>query len=108
MNKLIIFLIFFLILLLLYFFYKFNYKVLTGIVCIDRDSDLSQKIYDALKENNVKDIMIVTRETDKNIINFWKNKAMIVTIPHYEIDGRHNMDKIAEKRQLVINYEKKK
>jgi len=108
MNKLIFFLIFFLILLLLYFFYKFNYKVLTGIVCIDRDSDLSQKIYDALKENNVKDIIIVTRETDKNIINFWKNKAVVVTIPHYEIDGRHNMDKIAEKRQLVINYAKKK
>jgi GT2 family glycosyltransferase len=65
-------------------------------------------MYDALNENNVKDIMIVTRETDKKTIDFWKNKAMLVTVPHYEINGRHNMDKIAEKRQLIIDYAKKK
>jgi GT2 family glycosyltransferase len=52
--------------------------------------------------------MIVTRETDKKTIDFWKNKAMLVTVPHYEINGRHNMDKIAEKRQLIIDYAKKK
>jgi hypothetical protein len=110
MNKLIFFLILFFIFCVAVFFYKFNYnyKVLTGILYIDRDSDLSQKMYDALNENNVKDIMIVTRETDKKTIDFWKNKAMLVTVPHYEINGRHNMDKIAEKRQLIIDYAKKK
>lgn len=42
-NIVIFFLICFLICLLLWFFCKkFDYKVLTGIVCIDRDSDLSQ------------------------------------------------------------------
>ncbi len=103
------FLIFFFICLLLYFFCRVEYKVLTGIVCIDRDSDLSQKLYDALTANDVRDIMVVTRETDENIIEFWKNKAMlVVTVPHYEINERHNMDKIAEKRQLIINYAKKK
>ena len=60
---------------------------MTGIVCIDRDSDLSQKVYDALTENDVRDIMVVTRETDENIIEFWKNKArLVVTVPHYEIN----------------------
>lgn len=108
-NIVIFFLICFLICLLLWFFCKkFDYKVLTGIVCIDRDSDLSQKLYDALIENNVNDIMVVTRETDTNIINFWKNKATVVTVPHYDINGRHNMDKIAKKRQLITNYAKKK
>ncbi len=83
-------------------------NVLTGIVCIDRDADLSRPLYFALLENNVNDIMVVTRETDKHTIQFWKDKATVVTIPHYEINGRHNMDKIAQKRQLVINYAKKK
>lgn len=108
MIKLIFFLILFFIFCVAVFFYKFNYKVLTGILYIDRDYDLSQKMYDALNENNVKDIMIVTRETDKKIINFWKNKAMLVTVPHYEINGRHNIDKIGQKRQLIIDYAKKK
>jgi len=114
MNKIIFLIIYMIIVLIIFlllyfkFYYKFNYKILTGIVCIDRDSDLSQKMYDALTENNVNDIMIVTRETDKNSINFWKNKARIVIVPHYEITGRHNIDKIAEKRQLIINYAKKK
>lgn len=109
MNNLIIFLIFFFICLLLYFFYRVDESnVLTGIVCIDRDSDLSQKLYDALIENNVNDIMVVTRETDTNIIEFWKSKAFVVAVPHYEINGRHNMDKIAQKRQMIIDYAKKK
>ncbi len=92
-------------------FYKqvnFDYKVLTGIVCIDRDSDLSQNLYDALLENNVSDVMVVTRETDTNIIDFWKGKAFVVTVPHYEINERHNIDKIAEKRQMIIDYAKKR
>ena len=68
MYIIIFFLIFFLICLLLWIFCnKFDYKVLTGIVCIDRDYDLSQELYDALIENNVNDIMVVTRETDTNI-----------------------------------------
>ena len=83
------------------------HNVLTGIVCIDRDADLSRPLYVALLENNVNDIMVVTRETDKHTIQFWKDKATVVTIPHYELNGRHNFDKIAQKRQLVINYAKK-
>ena len=84
------------------------HNVLTGIVCIDRDADLSRPLYFALLDNNVNDIMVVTRETDKRTIQFWKDKATVVTIPHYEVNGRHNFDKIAQKRQLVINYAKKK
>jgi hypothetical protein len=92
----------------IYFKHSDKNKVLTGIVCIDRDFDLSQKLYDALIENNVKDIMIVTRESDENTIQFWKNKAKTVTVPHYEINGRHNMDKISEKRQIIVNYAKQR
>jgi hypothetical protein len=109
MKSLLLFLLGAVIWLSLYFFYRTNQlNVLTGLVCIDRDSDLSQNLYAALVANNSKDIIVVTRETDKKIINFWKNKSKLITVPHYEINGRHNIDKIAEKRQLIVDYAKKK
>ena len=83
-------------------------NVLTAIVCIDRDADLASQLYNSLLKNNCKNIMIVTRESDIKTINFWKNKAIVKTIPHYKINGRHNFNKIAEKRQMVIDYSKGK
>ena len=52
--------------------------------------------------------MIVTRESDTKTVNFWKNKAIVKTVPHYEIKDRHNCEKIAEKRTIVVDYAKRK
>jgi hypothetical protein len=83
-------------------------SVLIGIVCINRDSDLCERLYKSILDNGGKDIIIVTRKTDDKIIDFWKSRCKIIrTIPHYEISGRHNMQKIAEKRNIVIKYARK-
>lgn len=85
----------------------YDNKILTAIVCIDRDSDMCSKLYESLLLNNAKDIIIVTRDSDIRIINFWKKYAIVKTIPHYEIVQRHNMTKIAEKRTIIMDYANK-
>jgi hypothetical protein len=79
-------------------------RVLTGVVCTDRDIDLAPQLYKSLRENISHLIMIVTRETDTRQQEFWRDKAAIKTIPHYEIHNRHNMAKIAEKRTIIVDY----
>ncbi len=84
--------------------YIADMNILVAVICIDRDADVAEKLYDALIKNNAKDILIVTRESDTKIIKFWENKSIIKTIPHYEIKNRHNFEKIAEKRTIAMNY----
>lgn len=79
-------------------------RVLTGIVCTTRDIELAPKLYNALLSNTVGDIMVVTRETDHETIQFWKDKAIVKTVPHYTIEGRHNIEQIAMKRTIIMNH----
>ena len=83
-----------------------NKSVLTSVVSIDRDIDLASKLHKALIKNRCKNILIVTRESDINTIDFWKSRAKIITVPHYDIVSRHNFDKLVLKRQIVLDYAK--
>ena len=85
----------------------FDYKILTAIVTIDRDVDIADKLYLSLIQNGSKDILIVTRDSDYKTIQFWNNKAIIITVPHYEIKDIHNLDKLSKKRNIVMDYAKK-
>ena len=108
-NKFKLLLCFFLIV-TLYCAYTLSFKsnkILTAIVCIDRDSDLAEQLYQSLINNGSIDIIIVTRTTDLKTIKFWSNKAIIKTIPHYHIQKRHNYQKLALKRTIVLDYAKR-
>ena len=84
-------------------------KIIVGIVTIDRDSYLSKKLYNSILRNfNYKPyIIVVTRETDIKTINFWKDKSILITIPHYNIEKRHNYERISYKRSICMNIAKK-
>jgi len=86
--------------------YSCNTKILTGIVCTDRDVNLAPKLLSGILKNTQEEIIVVTRETDVQTQIFWENKAKIVTIPHYDIEQRHNIQKIAEKRTIIVDYAK--
>ena len=86
--------------------YNINKKVLTAIVTIDRDIDLAPSLYIALLNNKVKDILVVTRDSDTETVNYWQNKATVFIINHYEINARHNMEALAKERQMVMDYAK--
>ncbi len=97
--------------LFLYFYYEswvepLPPKVLIAIVCIDRDADLAPKLYKALIQNGALSILVVTRETDHKMKNFWQDKALVKTVPHYSIQERHNIQRIAEKRQIALDHAK--
>lgn len=92
------------ILSLLYVQIKKTMKILTGIICIDRDSDLAPQLYNSIKRNKAEYIIIVTRNSDLNMINFWKGKANVITVPHYDIQERHNFDAIIQKRNIIVQY----
>ena len=92
-------------------------SILIGLPTIDRDITKASKMYDSLMKSintlqnsdNVFgdkltiDICIITRETDVNMINFWKDKAKIYLVPHYEITNRHNWNKIVETFNILAN-----
>ena len=82
------------------------FRVLTAVLCIDRDADLAPKLYEAIRFNTTGPILIVTRERDKETRDFWQNKAILELVPDYEIQKRHNFIKIAEKRSLALKYAK--
>lgn len=77
-------------------------NVLIGIPTIDRDINKAVNMYETLlksieKTNNYHiDIVVITRESDIHSIDFWKNKCRIITVPHYEITGRHNLKKLTD------------
>lgn len=83
-----------------------RFKVLTAVVTIDRDVDMAQQLYDAIRANTLGEILIVTRENDIETREWWQDKATVEVFPNYEIKGRHNIPKIAEKRALAIDYAK--
>lgn len=85
-----------------------------GILCIDRDYDLLDELFQSIVESckyaDVIPIFIVTcRSTDVNCVKFWKSKELIEfkchinIMPEYSITGRHNYEKIAECRNIIIN-----
>ena len=50
------------------------------------------------KYNIIVDLVVITRESDKKIIDFWKDKVhKIVLVSNYTIKSRHNFQKISEK-----------
>jgi hypothetical protein len=77
-------------------------KIMIGLPCIDRDSDLLELLYEklnisinyAIKYYNIEFILApFMRKTDENCIDFWKSKnADITLMPTYKIYGRHNWD----------------
>jgi hypothetical protein len=85
-------------------------KIMIGLPCIDRDSDILELLYEKLNDginyaNEYYNIEFVfapfMRESDINCIDFWKSKnANITLMPTYKIDGRHNWD------MLVITFNK--
>lgn len=85
-------------------------KVLIGMACIDRDSDICHIVYEKLLLNiqkypNIKfDILIVTRHSDKKIIKYYKNKAIIIKVENYIITDRHNMNMISKKYNIIRKY----
>lgn len=83
-----------------------RFKILTSIVTTDRDVDLAPQLYAAIRSNILGEIFIVTREQDVETREWWQNKATVEVFPNYEIEGRHNIPKIAEKRNLALKYAK--
>lgn len=91
--------------------------VMVGLPTIDRDSDIADKMYNALiisinelkkKYNIIVDLVVITRESDKKIINFWKDKVhKIVLVSNYTIKSRHNFEKISEKFNKLADIAKK-
>jgi hypothetical protein len=93
-----------------------NPKILICMLSIDRDADIAQKVYDKIiiSNNNFKlqfpkatiDMIVITRIIDSQIINFWNNKAKIITVDNYTIDydKRHNHDAIVKKSNILIKY----
>jgi hypothetical protein len=81
------------------------YKIMVGIVTIDRDINYAQILLNSIIQNGIdmKDIYVCTRETDTKIIEFWKPIVNVITINHYDILNRHNMNKIANKRQILLD-----
>lgn len=52
------------------------------------------------------DLLVITRKSDIKIINFWKNKASIITVPNYIIKERHNFKNLTKKFNELINQSK--
>jgi len=80
--------------------------VLIGIVMIDRDEQYIDSLYNGILKNISKDInyeiIIVMRETDLHTIKKWeKYNVTIKIVKHYDIIDRHNIEKIAEKRNII-------
>ena len=88
-------------------------NILIGIPTIDRDilkaNNVYKSLYSSMKEseNYNFDIIIITRESDTKSIEFWKNKCKVVIVPHYDINSRHNFEKLSDKFNILAEYSKK-
>lgn len=87
-------------------------KILLGMLSIDRDADIAPIVYEKLN-SCIKysgydvDIVIITRQQDTQIIDFWTNKAhAIITVPNYSILVRHNYGAITDKYNRLVQYAK--
>jgi len=106
--------LFIITILIVYYFVNFRYllpkkkvndipikNILIGLPTIDRDVHLSPLIYKALKEatEDLQDInfslLSIMRKQDTESYNFWKDKSSIITIDNYQINKRHNFDKMS-------------
>jgi hypothetical protein len=79
--------------------------VLVGTLAIDRDHEHVDRVHagmQGLSQHCSWRLLVVTREQDAIVAAKWsRHGAEVVTVPDYEIRKRHNLWKIAEKRNLV-------
>lgn len=110
-----ILIIFILILTISIFLLIRKIRVLIGTPFIDRDSkkikNYIKSIAHLLVSNKYKfDLLIITRESDTaTLYKFNKLKRrykniIIKTVPHYEIKDRHNFERLATKRQIILDW----
>jgi len=80
-------------------------KVLVGTLAIDRDHEQADRVFagmQGLSRVCTWHLLVVTREQDAIVAAKWRRQgATVITVPNYEIRKRHNLWKIAEKRNLV-------
>jgi hypothetical protein len=84
-------------------------NVLISVVTIDRDADLIMQVSQPITKLMSKgaDLLVVCRESDIQCRELWNNVgAHIVTVPDYSINGRHNYQAIANKRNIAKQYAK--
>lgn len=81
-------------------------NTLAAIITTDRDKELYKNLHSALEHNlsAADEILVVTRKTDVATIDFWRFRAKVVTVPHYEIGDRHNWEYLTLKRNIAIKY----
>jgi len=84
-------------------------RIIVGIVMTDRDYKYIQELYKSILQNVIiyeYEIMVVVRNTDKECIKNWSGKqdVKLQLVPYYEIIRRHNIHKIAEKRNIIRKY----
>jgi hypothetical protein len=96
--------------------------IMIGLPTIDRDADMVEEVYKAINKSiryakkyypNIEFIFFpIMRETDKKCIDFWEKKNNIkkdvYLMKSYEIDGRHNMDKIVETFSKILEKAREK
>ena len=85
-------------------------KILISIVTIDRDAhlipQLHQSILGLIAQYNI-ELLIVCRKGDINTQTKWKSlysSVIIATVNNYDVKTRHNVDMIAVKRNIAIQY----
>ena len=87
-------------------------KILVSIITIDRDAYAIEKVHHAIKHlfdrENIY-FLVVCRDSDIECQQKWRNlvpKIKLITVPHYNIVKRHNMQNVCNKRNIALNYAK--
>lgn len=88
-------------------------KYLVGICTIDRDWQKLPYLYSCTENQKPKvdfDYIIVTRKQDVKIQEECKKfkNCTVVLINNYTIKKHHNLEKLVEKRTIILNYAKEK
>lgn len=91
-------------------------KILIAVPTIDRDIDKAPEMHSRLVRAidvlrpfvDIIDLIVVTRESDKQSQAFWKDRAQnIITVSSYSILGRHNLEQMAKTYNRIIDYTQK-
>lgn len=82
---------------------------LVAIPTIDRDVGLAAACFAGLRPllAGGAELLVITRERDARVRETWPRlwpDATVRTVPDYAIDGRHNCDALADKRNLARSY----
>lgn len=83
-------------------------KLLIGIPMIDRDAHLIEGLFNSIvspfSDLCLYQMMVVTREGDALTRRAWEGLGVRAqTVPDYVIERRHNVSRIAEKRNLIVD-----